>query len=130
MQTLVAERSACLSSRPSFSPISSQTICAVTLPICTIPWLTSVDSHPARYALTRLSDNLQHTPLVQALISLLASTMERKHATVYAQAENLFNVVRDPAFFDAKLASVIGNLIITFVGKTSWIASTGICSQT
>lgn len=74
-------------------------------------------SPPARYALTRLPDNLASLPLSQALLDLVASASERKHVKVYTRAESLFNLVSEPDFFDAKLASVIAEMVTTFVGE-------------
>jgi COP9 signalosome complex subunit 8 len=70
---------------------------------------------PAHYALTRLPDNLASLPLSQALLLLLSSALERKHARVYSRAEHLFNMVRQPEFLDTKLASVIADMVTTFV---------------
>jgi COP9 signalosome complex subunit 8 len=62
-------------------------------------------------------------PLGQSLLRLVASTMERKYANIYSQAENLFNVVREPGAFDEKLASVIANLILSFLGETFFLVT-------
>ena len=66
----------------------------------------------------RLPDNLILTPLGQSLITLVASTIERKHACIYFQAESLFNLVRREGFFDEKLSSVVNDLVLIFIGET------------
>lgn len=43
--------------------------------------------------------------------------MDRKHAKIYSQAENLFNLVHQPDFFNQKLATVLADLVTTFIGE-------------
>jgi COP9 signalosome complex subunit 8 len=75
-------------------------------------------SSPAYYALTRLPDNAMGQPLCQALLSLLASTWERKHAMVYSRAESLHYMVEQSDFVNAKL---IMDMVTTFVGMWCYL---------
>jgi COP9 signalosome complex subunit 8 len=63
-----------------------------------------------------LPDNLTVTALAQALFNLLASTWERKHARVYSRAQELSQLVTQPDYLDAHLASTITEMIATFIG--------------
>lgn len=74
-------------------------------------------SPPAQYALVRLPDSLQASPLTQALLNLVNATSERHYNKIYAHAETLFGLVAQPDFPDAKLASLIANLVTNFVGR-------------
>jgi len=76
-----------------------------------------IHSPPARYALTRLPDNLASHPLSKTLLGLLACTWERRHSKVYSRSESLFNMVGQPDFFDPNLATVIAGMVTTFVGE-------------
>ncbi|OBZ69262.1 COP9 signalosome complex subunit 8 [Grifola frondosa] len=69
----------------------------------------------ARFALTRLPNNIAAQPLSQMLFNLLASTWERKYASVYSRADDLFNLVQQPGFPDTTLAQVLAGLVTTFV---------------
>ncbi|RDB21421.1 COP9 signalosome complex subunit 8 [Hypsizygus marmoreus] len=80
-----------------------------------LAYLIIDDLPPARYALTRLPEGLTSNSLAKALIDLLASTWDRKHANVYSRAESLFILVHQPGFYNDKLASVITGLIEVFV---------------
>ncbi|KAF8077777.1 hypothetical protein FPV67DRAFT_1684613 [Lyophyllum atratum] len=86
----------------------------VTAPLV-LAYLIVDDLPPARVALTRLPDNVFSSPLSRALMELLASTCNREHANVYSRAENLFDLVHRPGFFDETLASVLTGLLATFV---------------
>jgi len=86
----------------------------VTAPLVLV-YLIIDDLPPARFALTRLSENVSCSPLGKALIELLASTWDRKHASVYSRAENLFDLVNQSDFFDDKLAAVLTGLVAGFV---------------
>ncbi|GLB34789.1 putative CSN8/PSMD8/EIF3K family protein [Lyophyllum shimeji] len=86
----------------------------VTAPLV-LAYLIIDDLAPARFALMRLPDDVSSSPLAKALIELLASTWERKHASVYSRAENLFDLVHQPDFFHEKLASILTDLVASFV---------------
>jgi len=73
-------------------------------------------SSPARYALSRLSDNLISLPLPRALVDLVTSTTNREHAKVYHQAGALLHLVGQPEFLDRDLAAIIASLVPTFIG--------------
>ncbi|KAG6854718.1 hypothetical protein C0991_002431 [Blastosporella zonata] len=64
---------------------------------------------------TRLPDIISSTPLITYLVELMASTWDRKHAKVYSRAQELFNLVHQPGFFDEQLASVLTSLVSTFI---------------
>jgi len=63
-----------------------------------------------------LPDSLQDSPLAQALLDLVNATSERQYSKIYARADSLFNLVAQADFPDAKLASLIANLVTSFVG--------------
>ena len=63
-----------------------------------------------------MPDSLQDSPLAQALLDLVNATSERQYSKIYARAESLFNLVAEADFPDAKLASLIANLVTSFVG--------------
>jgi len=70
---------------------------------------------PARYALSRLPDNLVSLPLPRALADLVTATTNREHSKVYHQAGALLNLVGQPEFLDRDLASIIANLVPAFI---------------
>jgi len=48
-------------------------------------------------------------------VGLVASAWDRKHANVYSRADALFKLVGQPDFFDRKLASVVAQMVTTFL---------------
>lgn len=70
---------------------------------------------PARFALSRLPENVLLGSLSKALLELLASTSERSHANVYSRTQTLYNLIHKPGFFDATLTSVLTGLLEKFI---------------
>ncbi|GBE81700.1 COP9 signalosome complex subunit 8 [Sparassis crispa] len=69
----------------------------------------------ARYALTRLPDNLASLPITRGLFHLLSATWDRKYQSVYSRAEDVFNLCHQPGFPDDALASMVTGMVTTFV---------------
>lgn len=63
-----------------------------------------------------MPDSLQDSPLAKALLDLVNATSERHYSKIYARAESLFNLAAQTDFPDAKLGSLIANLVTSFVG--------------
>ncbi|KAJ7311509.1 COP9 signalosome [Mycena albidolilacea] len=80
-----------------------------------LAYLISDDLPPARFALTRLPNNLATSPLGKQLYSLLASTSERKYANVYTRAQALVELVGQPDFFDTSLGALLGVMVSAFL---------------
>jgi COP9 signalosome complex subunit 8 len=68
----------------------------------------------------RLPQTLTAHPLSQALFQLLAVTWERRYPRVYACAEALYTMVRQPGFLDANIAPVLTTMITEFVGTQAF----------
>jgi len=77
--------------------------------------LVQDDTPAARHALSRLPENLRVFPLSQALSSLLVTTINREHAKVYAEANNLLGFVAQSDFPDQELASIVTSLLSAFI---------------
>jgi COP9 signalosome complex subunit 8 len=66
----------------------------------------------------RLPNNLATSPLGKQLLSLLASTSERKYANVYSRSQTLLEHVSQSDFFDTSLGAVLGLMIASFLGTS------------
>ncbi|KAJ7940203.1 COP9 signalosome [Mycena leptocephala] len=80
-----------------------------------LAYLIIDDLPPARCALMRLPNNLATSPLGKQLLSLLASTSERKYANVYSRSQTLLEHVSQSDFFDTSLGAVLGLMIASFL---------------
>ncbi|EGN95645.1 hypothetical protein SERLA73DRAFT_162440 [Serpula lacrymans var. lacrymans S7.3] len=93
---------------------ASYTRLLLTAPLV-LAYLIRDDLIPAQYALTRLPENLQTVSLSGSLMSILASTQERKYEDVYSRAQNLHHKAQQSDFLDEKLGSLVATLITTFI---------------
>ncbi|THH19476.1 hypothetical protein EW146_g1703 [Bondarzewia mesenterica] len=80
-----------------------------------LSYLILDDLPPAKFVLSRVSSSITYLPFSQALFNLVASVWDRKYENVYPRAEALFNLVQQPDFPDADLASLMTALITQFV---------------
>ncbi|KAL1744362.1 COP9 signalosome [Schizophyllum fasciatum] len=77
-----------------------------------LAYLIVDDLTPARFALSRLPEQLQGLPIVQGLASLVALAWQRRYDLVYTRAEGLFTVASD---FEEPIAQVLHALLRQFV---------------
>ncbi|EIW84845.1 hypothetical protein CONPUDRAFT_162170 [Coniophora puteana RWD-64-598 SS2] len=84
-----------------------------------LSYLIIDDLTPAHHALMRLpklpSTALVSHPLTQALMRLLASTLERKYENIYARAQEIFLLSQQGHLADPNLAQLVASMSQTFV---------------
>ncbi|KAL1685616.1 COP9 signalosome [Schizophyllum commune] len=77
-----------------------------------LAYLIVDDLTPARFALSRLPEQLHGLPIVQGLNSLVALTWQRRYDQVYSRVETLVNVAND---FEEPITQVLHALLRQFL---------------
>jgi len=70
---------------------------------------------PARFALTRLPNNLRSQPLPRALLELLASAYARNYENIYPRVTKLVELVDGPLYLSLELADSVKRLAAQFL---------------
>ncbi|KAH9832934.1 uncharacterized protein C8Q71DRAFT_244875 [Rhodofomes roseus] len=80
-----------------------------------LAYLILDDVAAARHALTRLPNMYLRLPVSNSLFGILSAVHNRQHETVYASAEELFNLCHQPSLSNEKLGSVLAEMTKAFI---------------